>query len=631
MQERSVNKLSLPLNTTPTANAVLKDPNTPSAPRYNMSQMVKDSFLDLERHRQLLEDSLEKLRKSLRHWQTWEAEYEGLKEEILASKPTPNPQQLLAICHGYEGELVTRKEVEELLGVTAVRSTAQVVNMLDRRIDYVEQNVRTIEKQIETGENRLAAATVISTPDVRNEEGLPLTEIIEELDEEGNVISSHTSTPGSAKPQLLEVLQKAGVKDLPIPSTSSTLPSSMEVVDQPKPALPSTTKDTKKGVKFAEDTKSGPEVEMSQTARRLEDVMKLAKLQEAAPSEPPVIPTDESLEDAALRREMLQYGMSEVGAVVAELNLEDGSDWTDDGYDQDEISTMDDEDEFGRSTGHVVDEELRQRMIELEQKLGVRMMENIGKKASDYEIVKEGIGRVTINNREENVVPQDGSEENSQDDPTSQPASTSAKKSVRFSEDLDISSAPKLPPSPAPALNMPKLLAPVTDIVERTVPVQADGPIPQKKTSRFKSARSSSSGNLNGPLATSSNSQTISNLPLHPAKPISPKPFSTPIPFSPAIDQDRTVPTGPEGKTLAATVVERDIPPNTTIAEPDELNPQLLHQEAATEYHKMRNRMIYKQGGFVKEKDGEIVPFTEEEGGPKKMSRFKAARLARAP
>jgi unconventional prefoldin RPB5 interactor 1 len=89
------------------------------------------------------------------------------------------------------------------------------VNLLDRRIDYVEQNVRTVLKQIEAAETKLAAATVISTPEVRNEEGLPLTEIIEELDEEGNIVSSRTSTPGSAKPQLLEVLKKAGVTDLP--------------------------------------------------------------------------------------------------------------------------------------------------------------------------------------------------------------------------------------------------------------------------------------------------------------------------------------------------------------------------------------------------------------------------------
>lgn len=46
---------------------------------------VKDSFVDLERHRLRLEENLVKLRQTLQHWQTWEAEYEGLKEEILAA------------------------------------------------------------------------------------------------------------------------------------------------------------------------------------------------------------------------------------------------------------------------------------------------------------------------------------------------------------------------------------------------------------------------------------------------------------------------------------------------------------------------------------------------------------------
>jgi len=44
---------------------------------------VMDSFDDVERCRLQLEISVAKLRKSLRYWQTWEAEYEGLKEEIL--------------------------------------------------------------------------------------------------------------------------------------------------------------------------------------------------------------------------------------------------------------------------------------------------------------------------------------------------------------------------------------------------------------------------------------------------------------------------------------------------------------------------------------------------------------------
>lgn len=49
-----------------------------------MAANVKDSFADLERLRMRLEENAAKLRKSLQHWQTWEAEYEGLKEDLTA-------------------------------------------------------------------------------------------------------------------------------------------------------------------------------------------------------------------------------------------------------------------------------------------------------------------------------------------------------------------------------------------------------------------------------------------------------------------------------------------------------------------------------------------------------------------
>ena len=592
-----------------------------------MAQKVRDSFLDLERHRQLLEENIKRLRKSLCHWQTWEAEYEGLKEEILAAKPTPNRKRLVAITREYEGELVNRKEVEELLG-PETRDAAQVVNLLDRRMDYVEQNVRTMQKQVDAAENKLAAASVISTPEVRNEEGLPLTEIIEELDEEGNVISSSTSTTGSAKPQLLEVLKKAGV-ELPAISSAESSPA---IGEKPKPAPKSqplvetkskssseAARPVRKGVKFTEDTKSGPELERSRTAKRLEEIMNIAKQSEAKPSEPPVIPTNESSEDAALRREMLQYGMSEVGAVVAELNLEDGSDWEDENYDDD---TTDDEDSFGRSTRKVVDDELRQRMIELEERLGVRMMENIGKKASDVDVVQEGIGRITINGETADAAAKSKDAEHSSGFKSE---SSALKKSVRFSEELDISPTPISAAAPVSI----ERVAPVSDIVERTAPPQPTTSQPQKRQSRFKSARASPANVVNGPLAPSTTRHTGPSLPLFFAKPPTPKPFSQTIQFAPVSENTRTVPTGPEGKTLAQ-VIERDVPLNASASEPDELDPQLLHQEVATEYHRMRNRMIQRQGGFLKEEESEIVPLTEEEGGPKKMSRFKAARLAKS-
>ena len=40
--------------------------------------------------------------------------------------------------------------------------------------------------------------------------------------------------------------------------------------------------------------------------------------------------------------------------------------------------------------------------------------------------------------------------------------------------------------------------------------------------------------------------------------------------------------------------------------------------------------MIQKEGGFGKPAEQEIIPLDEEEGGPPRMSRFKAARLAKS-
>ncbi|RDL33590.1 uncharacterized protein BP5553_07958 [Venustampulla echinocandica] len=532
-----------------------------------MASRPRDSFLDLERHRKLLEDNIKQLRDSLRHWQTWEAEYEGFKEEILAADPTSSHAELLCLGREYNGELVSQKEIEDILGVATTRTVAQVVNLLDRRLDYVERNVRTVQTQLEAAENRLAAATIISTPDVRNEEGLPLTDIVEELDEEGNVISSHTSQPGSAESQLLEALRKSGVGDIPERLLPTGSPINSTFNEDTKKSPLDARKPATKAVQFAPDTKPGPEPQKSQTAKRIEEIMAISKHQSIKPSEPAIIPTDESAEDATLRQEMLQYGLSEVGAVVAELNLEEGSDWSGEDYDEDEASSMDDEDEFGRSTCRSVSDQLRQEMMEIEERLGRRVVGNVGNESSDYETTTEGIGRIAIN----------GSGQSSNPEPpvSGQPADNTAdkstptavvKKSVRFSENLDIAPASK--PDPAPR---PTKTAPIGNIIER--------------------------------VATS---------------------------VAPAMSQrTSTVPAGPEGMSLAPNIIERDVPLNTSAAEPDQFDPNLLYQEVATGYHRARTRMIQRQGGFLREDESAIVPLTEEEGGPKKMSRFKAARLAR--
>ncbi len=59
---------------------------------------TKDSLADLERYRLQLEQNVAKLRASLRHWQTWEIEYEGMKEEILELEEVHSCSDLV---HGF--------------------------------------------------------------------------------------------------------------------------------------------------------------------------------------------------------------------------------------------------------------------------------------------------------------------------------------------------------------------------------------------------------------------------------------------------------------------------------------------------------------------------------------------------
>ncbi len=55
----------------------------------------------------------------------------------------------------------------------------------------MQQNVKTVASLLIAAEEKLVASTVLSRPGIQNEEGLPLTEIREELDEEGNVICAY--------------------------------------------------------------------------------------------------------------------------------------------------------------------------------------------------------------------------------------------------------------------------------------------------------------------------------------------------------------------------------------------------------------------------------------------------------
>jgi predicted metal-dependent hydrolase len=58
---------------------------------------IRDSLIDLEKHRLQLEQSVVKLRTSLQHWQAWEIEYEGMREEILGLRPGHTEAELVCV------------------------------------------------------------------------------------------------------------------------------------------------------------------------------------------------------------------------------------------------------------------------------------------------------------------------------------------------------------------------------------------------------------------------------------------------------------------------------------------------------------------------------------------------------
>lgn len=615
---------------------------------------IKDHFLDLERHRRQLEENVEKLRKAITHWRMSDADYEELKEEVEAISEPADRADLDRICEEFEGQVINSNEVKEIFGEQTVKSKAQIVNILSRRIDYVSKNVETLEKQLQAAEEKYEKVNIVANPDVMDEDsGLPITDIIEELDDDDNITSSRLQRPGDSTSAIREALEKAGVKDLP--ETSERVQELSDDEDtpmkdenggrveeaqshgRPDSETASTAMDidavespAKKGVSFAEDTKPGHELNVrdqrSRTRDHLEQIMKEAKEQEA-PISNPVMPEGESDEDAELRREMLRYGMTDIAPIVAELEIDEGTGSEfdeeeysfdeDDGF-EDEEDEDEDEDEHGRTKSRVVDDKYRKRMQELEARLGIKSSREIEEEAEAKaagSIPEEGIARIAIQ-------PADSS----QPAPTSQPAKSSmkggseapqepkpAKKGVKFANALDIAPEKDTTPTPAPAEPKEPYVDPMrSTIVERSPAAQPAAPITSapKKASRFKKARAAE------PAPNPAENQ----LPVR-AK----GPAEAPARF---LDQEvRTAPTGPDGKTLAGTIVERDMLAGAV--EPDEFDATLLHQEAAVEYHRMRNRMIQKQGGFVAEKEEAIEYPEDEEASGKRVSRFKAARLGR--
>ncbi|KAI4140299.1 MAG: hypothetical protein LQ341_003892 [Variospora aurantia] len=683
--------------------------------------------LDIQRRR--LEENVQKLRKSIQTWQAWEAEYESLEEELQALGGDASSSALEDIGDCFEGELLDQKEVRILLrdDRKQPRTSTQVIGLLTRRMEYVRSNIKSLHGSLQAAEDKLRASQACSALQQTDEEGFPLMEIQEKLDENDNVISSSMTPANEAAPQIVEALRKAGIptlqdskegkmlkhtsglspNDSKAPKEAEKIPSALKQINNTTPSSssdqqtsPSTSEsDTKggsrksgrrrKSVTFADGTKQAPPTpaqprpardvqaaKAASTARRIKAEVRgsidaLKKVHEAGyineevfdrfrkeylerlqdvhlttskqPAPPPqsakseqrdpvdkttsaeefnpVIPAHESPEDAALRREMIHYNMGEVGAVVAEINLEEEdqshSSSPEDSTEQYERrgSSDDDENDWGLSINRALTTDYIKEMQALERKLKTRSHTDARPSVETLLQAEDGL-----------MVGRDGV-------PVPTPPRSASigqhKKAVRFAQELDMQERPRSPNhydrcKPEVKKASTSIQA---DVVER--PITANGSpsittsAPIKKASRFKATRSAQIQSSATPKKTSHLQMTASNrdqakTPSLPAF----RPSATP----------KMASTGPPGRTHAPNVIERPYSEDvdsSKVVEPDEFDASLMRQELTMDYHRTRNRMIQRQGGFLpgggEGEAEESGPLVDENG--KKISRFKAARL----
>lgn len=597
---------------------------------------------DLEERRLALEDNILQLQKSLYHWRTLEADYDGLRDGIKGLEGDATTDDFLLVSREFGSAQVKEEDMKRILDAKGTtRSRDQVVDILGRRIDYVKENSSVMEKRLRAAEDELYSLDAGDQPPVQGGPDFAMREIMEELDEDGTIVSSSVNAPGDDAPQLLDLLKKAGVENIPeiakaretaANGTSAPVEAQSESTQQSQPVENNFTTDA--GPAAVPDAHESPQEEADE---ELDLSRPVSLVTDEDRSVPAVTNVDESLEDAQLRREMLQYGIDEVGAIVAELEMdEDGSEFSVEDEDFEFGSDDEEEDEFGRSRTEL-SEDYHQQMRDLQSKLNAHGMWNLGK---DTQSFPEDV---------EIQEPEPAEDTHANGDSNTSQKSKKSKKRVAFADDLDIAPAPSGPSAEELPTREKRTLPPMPEappladaIVERTEQTSESKPgsteVP-KRVSRFKSARSAAqplpqpptaSPQISDPVGSQTTRKQANAVPtavpptLFPATPQEPKPFSTPI----ADNADTSsAHQPPQGKTLADTLVERDIARGTAHApEPDELDEEIHRREIASEFYKMRNRQIQNNGGFINDDEPEGVPLNVEEP-PKRISKFKAARM----
>jgi len=171
-----------------------------------------------------------------------------------------------------------------------------------------------------------------------------------------------------------------------------------------------------------------------------------------------VLSVDEPPDAADLRRQMIDYNLHDIGAVVAEIDIEEqGYDgYDDENYDEDDDYEEDeeDEDEYGRSTSRVITADIEREMQALQARIRERQEEEARKQTPQVQVELPNAAQVKISpDKEESL-------------------SAPKKKGVTFSDKLDVSIIPPVTKIDTQPLTLPP--PPTLDDADDAVPFLVD-------------------------------------------------------------------------------------------------------------------------------------------------------------
>ena len=618
----------------------------------------------LEQQRQALEQSLRQLRTSLRLWQTWEAEYEGLKEEIQSVTGDLNASTLIHISQTYNGELVNGREIRDIVGLDkdSPRNATEILGMISRRQEYVQKNIETIQRQFWDAEAKLEELDFVATNRGPNA-NLRITEIHEELDDDGNVISSNLSQPEVSTTKIVETLRKAGLSETDIPAQPSdkvhTAPDDNPaatglVATFPPPGIATADDDSaqedsglerppirKKSVSFTADTKAAPEpvrLDSEDGRKSVSFAEKVAVAPAASTTEtrsvsfspmieeippPPLGPASPDFTGELDVKNNARGYFQPIDKTI-ELGHDDHSDHNDEVIASQIILPEDESPE---------DAKIRREMLDyhLNEVGHVVAQIDLDEAETDGDDTASASDFASSEHPEEDTPYTSGPSDSENDDEDEYGRSKNRVVSDEYRkemQELERRLIGNLGPNPTD--QDVKVLDPELDTQNiRTLAIRS-------KADSMSSGSSDADKPSNGKKRVSfAEALDVAEPPPIKAAKTQEDENTSPRLASSVGKDDASIgdetSSGPPGKIIADKLLER--PTSTTGAAPpsvDQPDALMQRRELATEYYRHRNEFIRQQGGFSADKDqdeeeGEMME--EKDGKLKKMSRFKAARI----